>query len=776
MRTQSLKRFASWSLSIVLCTSLLLVSLTSNTAQAAETEKETIITLLGTSDIHGRFMPWDYALDGPNPAGSMTQLYTMVKKVRAENPNTILLDAGDMIQDNSAELFNDQPQSPMMVAMNEMNYDAWVMGNHEFNFGLDVLEKISSQFKGQALVGNIFKENGDRYMPAYTIIERDGIKVGVIGMNTPMITEFEKGTDHLDGVIVKDPVEETRKAIAELNGRVDVMVGLMHMGLDNENGKPGTGVTDIANANPELAAIFAGHMHQLIESQTVNGVLISEPNKYGTHLSRIDLTFAKEDGKVVLKSKEAKALAVKKADGTYEVSDPSLEKTLHPFHEFARADANIEVAELKGTNMVPADEIQGIPAVQIQETPLSDFFTEVMLHYSDADVVAHQIDNDKAKLDVGPIKKKDIAFNYQYTFGEVTVYEVTGRDLKDYMEWAAGYFNSSRPGDITISFDPKRRASKYSTNDFFGGVTYEIDLTKPYGSRITNLQYSNGKVVQTNDTLKLGMNAYRMEALIAKGGPLEGRKFEQLWSSKDASAFGEIQGTIRNLSIAYLKDVMKGVYEPKIQHNWKITGVDLTAPERADVVELIKAGILTVPASEDGKYTNVASINILDAVTADEIEVLSSKVGVDPAQFKSVKSKGAFYQQLNKARKALSDKDSKGSKDGKDGKDDAATTAPDKPITPSTPKPAPTPTPETAKPDTTKPSKPEDKTSGKQVKVTATYLNVRAGASSKAKVITSVPQGTMLEVISTDRAYGWVKIKLNGRTAFVYGKYVSMMK
>lgn len=278
-----------------------------------------------------------------------------------------------MIQDNSAELFNDQPQSPMMVAMNEMNYDAWVMGNHEFNFGLDVLEKISSQFKGQALVGNIFKENGDRYMPAYTIIERDGIKVGVIGMNTPMITEFEKGTNHLDGVTVKDPVEETRKAIAELKGKVDVMVGLMHMGLDNENGKPGTGVTDIAKANPELAAIFAGHMHQLIESQTVNGVLISEPNKYGTHLSRIDLKFAKEDGKVVLKNKEAKALAVKKADGTYEISDPALEQTLHPFHEFARADANIEVAELKGTNLVPADEIKGIPAVQIQETPFLTF-------------------------------------------------------------------------------------------------------------------------------------------------------------------------------------------------------------------------------------------------------------------------------------------------------------------------------------------------------------------------------------------------------------------
>ena len=80
-----------------------------------------------------------------------------------------------------------------------------------------------------------------------------------------------------------------------------------------------------------------------------------------------------------------------------------------------------------------------------------------------------------------------------------------------------------------------------------------------------------GQCVKEDDTLKLGMNAYRMEALIAKGGAMEGRKFKQLWSSKDASAFGEIQGTIRNLSIAYLKDVMKGVYKPKIQHNWKIT-------------------------------------------------------------------------------------------------------------------------------------------------------------------------------------------------------------
>ncbi|WP_375541291.1 5'-nucleotidase C-terminal domain-containing protein [Paenibacillus sp. L3-i20] len=720
--------------------------------KAAESVNEdTQISILGTSDIHGRFMPWDYALDGANPSGSLTQLFTIVKNVRKENPNTILLDAGDMIQGNSAELFNDQPKSPMMVAMNEMNYDAWVMGNHEFNFGLDVFKKVTSQYKGQMLAGNIYKDNGDRFLPAYTIIEKAGIKVGIIGMDTPMTTEFEKGTDHLDGLVFKNPVEETKKAIKELEGKVDVMVGLMHMGLENENGIPGTGVADIAKANPELAAIFAGHMHKLIKGETVNGVLIVEPDKYGTHVSRIDLTFTKQGDKFVLKDKKAAAMPVKAEDGTFATSDAALETTLQPYHDFARADANIVVAQLKETNLVPKNEIDGIPAVQIQETPLSDFFHEVMLYYSKADVVAHQIDNDKARLDVGPIKKKDIAYNYQFALGEVTVYEVTGKDLKDYMEWAVGYFNSTRPGDVTVSFDKTRRASKYSTNDFFGGVKYEIDLTKPNGSRITNLRKMDGTSIKSDDVIKLGMNAYRMDALKAKGGALEGRKFEQVWSSKDASAFGEMDGTIRNRAIAYLKDVKKGVYEPVIQNNWKITGVNTTSPARKDVVELINSGVLEVPKTEDGKFTNIASINILDEVTKEEITALSQKANVKQELFAGIKTKGEFYQKLNAAIKAAKEPKPEPKPEVK-------------------PEPKPQPKPET-KPETKPTVKPVVK---KEAKVTAYFLNVRAEGSAKAKIYTAVPKGTVFEVLGTE--HGWVKVTYNGNVAYVYGEYVEMLK
>ncbi|QTD40798.1 5'-nucleotidase C-terminal domain-containing protein [Sporosarcina sp. Te-1] len=734
--------------------------------QAAE--KEVTVTLLSTSDIHGRFMPWDYAVDGPNPSGSLTQLFTIIKDVREQNPNTILLDNGDLIQDNSAELFNDQPESPLTKALNEMEFDAWSFGNHEFNFGVETLERVSGQFQGVKLAGNIYRENGERFLPAYTIFEKDGVKIAVIGMVTPLIVEFEKGTDHLDGLVVKNPVDETKKVVKELEGKVDVMVGVMHMGMENENGIPGTGVRDVANAVPELAAIFGGHNHVLIEKEVVNGVLITEPNKYGTHISQIDLTFQQNDGKFVLTEKDAKAIPVKSADGAVTASDQELEEKLHEFHEFARADANLVVGQLKGMNMVPKDEMTGIPAVQVQETPLSDFFHEVMLHYSDADVVAHQIDNDKAKLDIGPIKKKDIAYNYQYAGGEVSVYEVTGQDLKDYMEWAAGYFNSAKPGDVTISFDLKRRSSKYSTNDFFGNVTYEIDLTEQPGNRIKNLRKLDGTPIQMDETLKLGMNSYRMDFLVSPGQALEGRKFKMLWSSKDESAFGETGGTIRNLAIRYLKEEMKGEYTPVAQQNWKIVGVDTSSPVHQAVVDLVNRGILKVPATEDGKYTNVASINAYVTLTADEIKAFTAKAGVDDKPFANVKTAGEFYVKLSEM---LNTPDSSPVEDGKGNE------KPGKPETkPGKPEPKPgKPVTKPGKP-TQKPGKPGAPAESKAtVGVVAPHsLYVRAQASNHGKIVGAVSTGTEVKILGTKK--GWYEIEYKGKKAYVYSRYVKINK
>lgn len=566
------------------------------------------VTILGTSDLHGHFMPWDYSADKLNLSGSLSQIATKVKTIRQEQPNVILVDAGDTIQGNFVETFKDEAIDPMMLGFNEMKYDVWVLGNHEFDFGLKVLNRSLTQFKGRSLAGNIQRPDGNPFLPGYTIIERGGIKIGVIGMDTPMTQVFAEGTNRLEGMTFTNPTLEVQKIIKQIDPQVDAIVLVAHMGIENENDITNTGVTDIANGNPELDAIVAGHMHTLIDKAVVNGVIITEPDKYGRALSRIDLQFEEQNGKFTLINKDSLTYKIKDI-----TSDSKMESLYEPYHKRLREMANREIAQLSGMNLVPENEIRGIPQVHVQDTGISALFQEASFFYAPkANVIALQIDNDNAKLDVGSIKAKDIAYNYQYAGGEITVYQMTGKELKQYMEWSAGYFNSVKPGDVTYSFNPERRASKYSTNDFFAGVTYTIDLTQPAGERITDLKFADGTPVKDNSEIRLGMNSYRMGHLTKKGGVLEGQQFPVLFDTE--AEYGEEQGTIRNLTIRYLTEQKQGKYEGKPMQRWKLSGLEGFEKEREIVKELINSGKMDVPASADGRYTNIESINVQDLI------------------------------------------------------------------------------------------------------------------------------------------------------------------
>ncbi|WKY93563.1 bifunctional metallophosphatase/5'-nucleotidase [Vibrio metoecus] len=569
------------------------------------------VTILGTSDLHGHFMPWDYAADKKEMSGSLSQIATQVKTIRQEQPNVILVDAGDTIQGNFVETFKEEATDPMMLGFNEMKYDVWVLGNHEFDFGLKVLNRSLTQFKGQSLAGNIQRPDGNPFLPSYTIIERDGIKIGVIGMDTPMTQVFAEGTNRLEGMTFTNPTLEVQKVIKQIDPQVDAIILVAHMGLENENDIASTGVTDIANGNPELDAIVAGHMHTRIDKAVVNGVIITEPDKYGRALSRIDLQFEEQNGQFTLINKDSLTYKIKDI-----ASDSKMESLYQPYHQRLREMANREVAQLSGVNLVPENEIRGIPQVHVQDTGISALFQEASFFYAPkANVIALQIDNDNAKLEVGPIKAKDIAYNYQYAGGEITVYQMTGKELKQYMEWSAGYFNSVKPGDVTYSFNPERRASKYSTNDFFAGVTYTIDLTQPAGERITDLKFADGTPVTDNSEIRLGMNSYRMGHLTQKGGVLEGQQFPVLFDTE--AEYGEEQGTIRNLTIRYLTEQKQGKYQGKPMQRWKLSGLEGFEKEREIVKKLINSGKMDVPTSADGRYTNIESINVQDLILED---------------------------------------------------------------------------------------------------------------------------------------------------------------
>ncbi|OTQ72806.1 MULTISPECIES: bifunctional UDP-sugar hydrolase/5'-nucleotidase [unclassified Gilliamella] len=530
--------------------------------------KEVDVSILATSDVHGRMLPWDYGTDKADSSGSYAQISSFLKEYRSLHENVIVVDAGDIIQDNQIERFHNVQNHPAIAALNAMHYDIMVLGNHEFNFGMPIVDKVISEFKGQSLAANIYyKDSGKPYLPATTIIEKEGIKIGFIGATTPFVPEYENKTGYVNQMEFTMPIPEIKKQIANLKQQsVDAIVLVTHMGLDNENNKPGTGVADVANQLPEIDIIIAGHNHQNISEKVINNVVITEPHRYGTVVSVVDLKFDIDGNKKTLKAKKSQTLPVK----TYP-ADSEIEKIYSPYHQQLREISNQVIGETD-KDLVPQEIIHGIPAVYLQESGLTNLLNSVQIYYSGADVTAVLVDNKKAILNKGPIARKDIANNYQYTAGETSIFEVTGKDLKDYMEWSAAYFAQVQPTDKNYQYDSVRGASKYMTYDMFGGVKYIIDLSEPVGNRIKNLTLLNGKVITDDMKLKLGMNAYRYEMLVKKGGPLEGRRVEPIWNSR--TALGDEEGTIRNMTIKYITDVKKGKITDESNNNWKVIGID----------------------------------------------------------------------------------------------------------------------------------------------------------------------------------------------------------
>lgn len=583
----------------------LLISFVALTASIFAQEVD--IKILASSDVHGRISPWNYSTDTENYSGGFSQISTLMDNYRDENKNVILVDLGDAIQDNSIEKFNNiyfkEGSHPVMKIYNEIGYDFIVPGNHEFNFGMDFLDKAYSQYNGKVLATNIYRDSGEHYYTPSAVVEKDGVKIGIIGATTPMTVQFEEDTDHLAQVEFRDIISEIRKEVANLQKQgVDAIVLAGHLGIENENNVSNTGLADIAKEIPEVDLMLGGHAHKEASEVVVNGTPITMPYKYGGAVSVATLKFDVNRKGTKLTSKETETVSVKGVE-----SDKAVEKLYERFHNKLREEANIVVGETK-RDLVPANEFRGIPAIHTVDSGLSTLFGEVGFYYSDADVIALSVDQDKAKLDKGTIKVKDINFNYRYTGGDITVYEVTGRDLKNYLEWSAGYFNTLRDGDLILSFDLDRRSEKYATFDFAKGVTYDIDIREEAGNRIKNLTLYNGTVIEDDTLVKLGMNSYRMDRMLAAGGPLEGTTtVKKLWASKEA--YGTKDGTIRYMTMKYIREVKNGVIDGKAANNWKIIG--LPESEDAELAKkLLNEG--KIELHNQGRATNIKSINMDD--------------------------------------------------------------------------------------------------------------------------------------------------------------------
>ena len=552
-------------------------------AMAAEEEGKTI-TILQTSDLHGMVNPFDYASNKENKT-SMAHAAAIIKAEREADPDLLLLDTGDTTQANYIQSFLDEEPHPMIEAMNYLEYDAWTLGNHEFNFDFKYTTKEIEEFQGVTLGGNFYKADGTRWIDAYQIFEVDGVKVAVFGVDAPHIPQWEKSDpSHYDNMKITNPDEETGKILDELEGKADVIIGSIHYGLDGEYGV--AGCREIAETyGDRMDALFIGHAHATV-NETIGGIPVLEPGSNGEFVSKVTLTL-KADGD---------GWAVDKAEGELidcaEVTpDPEFLAEFKDLHEKSLELASREVGAVGKTFIDPLEFLPGIPSAVLEDDAVTDLVNKVQMERAGADVSLAALFDATSNLQAGPFLHRDSVKIYKY---DNTLYgvKVTGKQMKAIMEEKAGnFFNQYQPGDVTISFNPNIRLYNY---DMFAGLDYEIDISKPAGSRIQNVVYK-GQPLKDTDTMILALNNYRYGGLVSAG----------LINEADVVYEG---GAVRDMITEYV-EALDGPLMPEVDNNWKIVGADLDDPQKDLIYEKVRSGEIAIPTSEDGRTPNIASLN-----------------------------------------------------------------------------------------------------------------------------------------------------------------------
>lgn len=577
----------------LLMAAMLLLTLTPALAE----EAPLTVTLLQTCDLHGSIYSYDYATDKDTNNTGLTRAATYIAEQRALDPELILVDNGDSIQANMISLFNDDAVHPMINAFNLLNYDAWNLGNHEFNYAFSVLTRAVGNFQGDTLLGNAYYDDGTGMAGTvpYIIKEVKGVKVGIFGITAPHISRWEASDpSHYDNMTFVSPMEQTEKMVEELRDQVDILVAMIHYGREGEYGTEG--VTAVAEAFPEVDIYMAGHSHEVLAEELDNGTAIIEPGDKGQYVSRVTFTMEEKDGGYAIAGREIETVSM--AD--YE-PDAELMQAMRYVHDFSVKDANTVIGYITADFLPHENDIPGIPTAQIQDTALVDLINIVQLHYTGADVSLAALFDANSDLRAGDFRKKDSVNVYKYDNTLMAV-KVTGANLKEIMEQYAGaYFNEYREGDVTISFNPNIRLYNF---DMFAGVDYEIDISKPVGERIVNLMF-DGQPLEADTELVLALNNYRYGALLGM----------DLLSEDDLVFDSTIEladtPAVRDLISVYVQE-MGGELSPVCDDNWRIVGVDLEDPQKDLIYEMLRNGELTVPVSEDGRTPNVASVNAND--------------------------------------------------------------------------------------------------------------------------------------------------------------------
>lgn len=554
------------------------------------TTKNKKITILATTDIHGNILGYNYDKGESFNNSGMNRIYSYIKQVKSENLNTLVVDNGDIIQGNTLtdEMYSNKKDEkhPVISAMNFMGYDAMVLGNHEFNFGLDLIKSLEKQSDFPFLSANVdYRESGEDFVKTHTIINCGGVRVGIIGLTTPNVPRWV-------GNLVKDlnfhDLGETAyRYVSEIRDKVDIIMVMAHASMVSEHDKKNErdAAEKILRLCPEIDVLVVGHFHITVKEKR-GKTLIGGATDSGQEVIRFDLTLDNNNHVI---DGQVKVVSMKPYYPSEELSGLPVIKKAHE----TTMDFVTEIIGEATEDFQPKDEISFIPEGRLRDTPLIELISKVQLINSGADVTSTSLIRDDSNIKKGVITYGHIFNVYKFTTF-LYVVEVTGKELKNYMEWAASAYNQWKSGDISISFTMDIPGYQH---EFFAGVNYKVDISKPVGHRIVDLIFK-GDLVKENQKLKLATSDYCYFA------NLKGRKLAKnnyIWKSSN---------TIRDMIVEYIKN--QGIISPQVDNNWEITGVNLESPYKEKIIKLVNEGSIELPYNKALNIDELKKLGLID--------------------------------------------------------------------------------------------------------------------------------------------------------------------
>lgn len=519
------------------------------------------LRILATTDLHTNLVNYDYYQDKPVETLGLAKTAVLIEKAKKENPNVLLVDNGDTIQGTPLGTYKaivdpveKGEQHPMYAALQALGFEAGTLGNHEFNYGLDYLNRVI-ETAGMPLVNaNVLDPATGKFIyQPYKIIEKTftdtqgrltTVKIGVTGIVPPQILNWDKA--NLEGkVVVRDSVEAIRDIIPEIRkAGADITLVLSHSGIGDdkyEKGEENEGY-QIASL-PGVDAVVTGHSHAEFPSGNgtgfyekypgvdgvngkINGTPVTMAGKYGDHLGVIDLKLNYTDSK--WKVTDSKG-SIRKVDTKSNVAD---QRVIDIAKESHQGTINY-VRQQVGTTTAPITSyfslVKDDPSVQIVNNAQLWYAKQELAGTPEANLPilsaaapfkAGTRGDATAYTDIpaGPIAIKNVADLYLYD-NVTAILKVNGAQLKEWLEMSAGQFNTIDPNNS----QPQNLVNTdYRTYNFdvIDGVTYEFDITQPNkydregklanpnASRVRNLKYQ-GKEIDPNQEFIVVTNNYR---------------------------------------------------------------------------------------------------------------------------------------------------------------------------------------------------------------------------------------------------------------------------